>query len=208
MTATNYDLTLFNDAGQTVLSNAVQILPVPVPVVTAVLPNPVKLGPFETNEWYPMLVTGDLINLPMLARNLTDAAHPVSAYLTGQFPPATMAALTKYLADKANSVPLETNLVRSLNTLIGGPLIYAPKLFPQVKLRLVTARLLGLNPQGTALVLLNRLLLEDAYPEEISRNGDKPPGLAGSPIFAVEDIKNLPSLAGNSRSPRLDCQLP
>lgn len=50
LAATNYDLELVSAAGRTVISNAVQVLPAAAPVVTAVFPSPIKVGPFSSNN--------------------------------------------------------------------------------------------------------------------------------------------------------------
>ena len=82
---------------------------------------------------------------------------------------ATLAALEN--CSVADPLPLQTNLIQSLNTLICGQSIYDAKRFAGVTLRPETQKLLALNPQGDALPHLNRLLLDDAYPRAISRGG-------------------------------------
>jgi hypothetical protein len=181
LTATNYNFELFNEAGQTVLSNAVQILPVPAPVVTAVLPTPVKIGPYGTNV-YPVFTAGDFINLPLFAKQLANTENAVSAYLTNQLTAATLAALTNYLASGSNAVPLVTNLVQSLNNLslnalVANRLICQTNRFAAGTLRPETQTLLAQNPQGQSLQLLNRMLLEDAYPLEIATNSQADPAM-------------------------------
>ena len=50
-----------------------------------------------------------------------------------------------------------------LNEIVSGPLIYDKYQFAKIKLRKHTQLLLAITPQGSGLILLNRLLLEDAF---------------------------------------------
>jgi len=91
----------------------------------------------------------------------------VSQYLSSQLASATRNFLSKYGGglDRA----LQQALVEDLNRVIRNGPIYEPARFGAVKLSPETQTLLGQNPQGEDLVRLNRLLLDDAYPREISR---------------------------------------
>jgi len=60
-------------------------------------------------------------------------------------------------------------LTRELNKIIAGDALYVSDRMAGVLLRPETQRLLAQHPQKKAMSRLNRLLLEDAYPEEISR---------------------------------------
>jgi RHS repeat-associated protein len=62
-----------------------------------------------------------------------------------------------------------TTLVAQLNGVMQGGAIYDTNRFAGVALSGRTRRLLLVNPQGSALVRLDRFLLEDAYPTNISR---------------------------------------
>ncbi len=57
-----------------------------------------------------------------------------------------------------------------LNRIIRGASLYDQQRFERVKLNDETRKLIAQNPQGEALVRLNRALLEDAYPQEIAKN--------------------------------------
>jgi len=70
-------------------------------------------------------------------------------------PPEAEARLRQLLAD-------------DLNALVEGPLIYAVDRFSDVKRRPETQALLDVNPEGNELMRLNRMLLEDAFPEQLS----------------------------------------
>ena len=60
-------------------------------------------------------------------------------------------------------------LVRDLNAVVCGPAVYEEKRFEQVDLGPETQELLKRAPEGEDLQRLNRLLLQDAYPSELSR---------------------------------------
>jgi hypothetical protein len=61
-------------------------------------------------------------------------------------------------------------LVKSLNRVVSGPSIYDKTRFSKVTLRPETDDLLKENPQGQQLARLNKLLLEDAYPAELTKS--------------------------------------
>ena len=70
----------------------------------------------------------------------------------------------------AHSAELQTVLIQSLNAIIKGPLIHEPGRFETVPLRPETQLLLARKQEAdTGLGRLNRMLLEDAYPLELSR---------------------------------------
>ena len=49
-------------------------------------------------------------------------------------------------------------------------MIYEQQRFDGIDLRPATQTLMSQSPEGSALERLNRLLIEDAYPLEVSRN--------------------------------------
>ena len=113
---------------------------------------------------------GDILNLPSFANKLNQPADAVSLFLKGQLSAATQAALTDYQIANTNSIPLQTALVEDLNKIIRSQTIYSTQRFAGVVLRQKTQQLLAQNPQTNSPRSLNRLLLEDAYPLELSRN--------------------------------------
>ncbi len=60
--------------------------------------------------------------------------------------------------------------MEELNNILRQSCIYEKRRFAGVKLEDQTRHLLGQKPQGDDLIRLNRMLLEDAYPLEISSN--------------------------------------
>jgi hypothetical protein len=120
----------------------------------------------------------DLVKLPSLASKLKAATNPVAIYLKGRLSDGTKEALAKYKDSDSDPVPLRKALVDDLNKIIRGPSVYDRQRFEGVRLRSETKQLLKEDPQGEALVRLNRLLLEDAYPLDIAailtRKGKEP----------------------------------
>jgi len=109
------------------------------------------------------------IDLPSFAGKLKQPADAVSAYVKTNLSAPALAALEYY--STTDPLPLQTNLIQSLNALIHSPSLYDAARFAAVTLRPETQKLLAQNPSGDALPHLNRLLLDDAYPRELSRGG-------------------------------------
>jgi nitrate/nitrite transporter NarK len=114
---------------------------------------------------------GDFVDLPTFAGKIEQPADPVSAFIKTNLSAPTLAALENYHGKAAEAVSLQTNLLPDLNALIGGQSIYSAPRFSGLALHLETQRLLAQNPSGEKLIHLNRLLLDDSYPQEISRDG-------------------------------------
>jgi hypothetical protein len=87
-------------------------------------------------------------------------------------------ALASYLRGRLKSgVPADPGdktaysaMTRELNDAIQGPSIYDQARFAGVTLRPETARLLSRNPSGFETARLNKMLLEDAWPNEIAKS--------------------------------------
>ena len=113
----------------------------------------------------------DLSDLSQLSFKLMSAGDEVSAYLKDQFSKKTIEALSEYRSSGQVPEGLEEGLAEDLNQLIRGCPIWERRRFAGIRLRPETKELLKKNPQGEGLNRLNRLLLEDAYPLEIARQG-------------------------------------
>lgn len=111
--------------------------------------------------------SGDIVDLADFVVNLHDKSDAASAYLSNQLDGATTKLLDTYAAmnSSPDPKPFSTALAKNLTKIISGPLIYDKARFHNVTLRPETQALLKENPQGRDLVLLNRMLLEDAFPE-------------------------------------------
>ena len=131
---------------------------------------------------------GDIINLPSLrnALNAPADSDKVSQYLATGISSVTQKMLSDY-AGGANP-RLQQALAGDLNLIIQKGSIYDAGHFAGVKLSPGKSALLEKNPSGPDLVRLNRMLLQDAYPQAISRNDV--PQASGRPdsIIATNDV--------------------
>ncbi len=115
------------------------------------------------------LSAGDFKGLPSFATKLKQPPDAVSAFLSGGLSAESKQALAQYDPSGPSSSQLEANLLKDFNAIIQGPSLHDEQRFSGVDLRAVTKQLLERNLQGRDLARLNRLLLEDAYPLEISK---------------------------------------
>jgi thioredoxin-dependent peroxiredoxin len=96
-------------------------------------------------------------------------ADPLSAYLWKSLSKPDQTLLASYQPSAPNSEQAQEIMARTIQKIIGGPGIYKVKRFKGVSLRTETIDLIKQKPTGPALAYFNRLLLEDAYPSELSR---------------------------------------
>jgi hypothetical protein len=154
------------------LSRSVSFLfgaPIPPPLVD-VNGDTLPAGTLPQDYWAPephrpsRLAPHEIVNKNALAAKLQAAADPVSAFVKAQLSEDTRNLLT----NPAHPDFLD-KLLTDLNALIAGPSIYSLARFTNVTLSLETQIL---DPAGTSdarPARLNRLLLEDAYPNELAR---------------------------------------
>jgi hypothetical protein len=114
------------------------------------------------------LTIDDLRDLGQFAFNLMKPRNAIYAFLKDRLSKTTLEALSNYQVTGKEPGKLESELINDLNTLINGSSIYEAQRFQGIGLRSQTQQLLMQNPQGKELQNLNRLLLEDACPQEIS----------------------------------------
>lgn len=113
----------------------------------------------------------ELVDLPSLANKLRTQVNLISTYLYGQLSAATLTTLADYQGVGSVPLSLQQALIEDFNAIICGQSLYDAQRFIGIALRSDTQQLLAQNPQEDSLRrLLNRLLLEDAYPQEIARN--------------------------------------
>lgn len=119
--------------------------------------------------------SADEIREPMvLAAKLKEGSDPVSSWLYSQLSKREREMVA---GKNATAGKLKEVLAAELTALVHGPLLYDEKRFKGVSLRPRTASLLGFKtrfqPSQRALAqfyaALNRLLLEDAYPRELTK---------------------------------------
>ena len=138
----------------------------------------------------------DITNLSSLADRLKNRDDGVSKFLWGRFSEGVQERLSTFVSpDQEHHTQLDA-MNKALNNIIEGEeLIYEEERFTDVALSDETKELLEKKPRGEVLVHLNRLLLEDAYPDTIPKS--KGPDFT----FLVEDSEDLESFAERLKHP-------
>ncbi|MGO8929901.1 MAG: ABC transporter ATP-binding protein [Limisphaerales bacterium] len=123
---------------------------------------------FPTEKAAAAFSSSDIKDPLGLARKLTLKSDDVSAFLSAKLDAAAQQALAQY--QNTNVVPdkLQAALLGVLNLALAGQPIYEAGRFGTVTLRPETRKLLEQHPQAKDSARLNRLLLEDAYPQELA----------------------------------------
>ena len=116
------------------------------------------------------LFADDFTDLKSLVLKLKNRTDSVSQFLRDQFDASAQSLLSVYDESEEPSETLKNAIVEELNWLLQGDSIYEETRFDGINLSTETEQLLEQNPEGEDLILLNRLLLEDAYPQEIKEN--------------------------------------
>lgn len=116
----------------------------------------------------------DILEPRMLALSLQVGKDAVSRYLRDGLKPATRQQLMEYTGAAPPTPALVNALVASLNQVILSDALYDPARFTEVTLTKKTQELVDQKPDGDARALMNRLLLEDAYPKAIRRHAPSP----------------------------------
>ncbi len=142
------------------------------------LPEPIPDGEACQRLWDALwdsrFSEDDLLDPQALARKLNDAPDPVSSYLRSRFSEASRRTLKHCDSPEEEDKILRRLFVRELNQIVGGGPIYEAGRFADVRLGSTTGLLVQTEPKREGLVQLNRLLLEDAYPQEIRRKTVRP----------------------------------
>lgn len=127
------------------------------------------LGAEEHTRGSPLLFPSEIIDLPALARNLANRESTLSTFLSDRLSVDVRQGLTHQTQTNAGSAPFRTRLAQDLNRLLGGESFHAPDRFEETALSEETRRLLDRKPTGAGLLRLNRLLLEESYPDAIQK---------------------------------------
>jgi predicted RND superfamily exporter protein len=153
----------------------------------------------------------DITNLPSLVKKLTARQDPVSAFVSDRLDLAARTLLASYHGTNAEADEVESVLAKNLNRIITGPLIYETARFQSVSLRPKTEELLKTRPQSQDLIRLNQMLLQDAYPEDITPRPGQSILYAAIVADTLEQaaqieraVTNLPTVASVDGSDRGD----
>ncbi len=117
----------------------------------------------------PLLTATDIRDFPSFAAKLQQPKDTASIYLASRLSPATRDALSAWDGTKPVPKPLRSAIIVDLNALIQGPSIWEGERFPLPTLPPGLGELLAKNPSGQELARVNRLLLENAYVTELTR---------------------------------------
>ena len=114
-----------------------------------------------------------ITDVALLARELNTPTNSISRYLKEHLSSATTATL---VGDQSSARSAsEKALVEDLNKIIAGPSLFDTNRFANIELGNNTKELLKeSNPSEYDLKSLNRFLLEDAFPSEISKQHNQP----------------------------------
>ncbi len=125
----------------------------------------------------PTNISGDSIaDLAGLVKKIAGKADPLSQFLFEELDDAGKMAITSFEESNAASAKaVRSAIAKSMNKAINDPSsLYEQKRFEGVKLRVETVVLVNKDPQGKELARVNRMLLEDAYPNELTPSAASP----------------------------------
>jgi len=106
----------------------------------------------------------DFIDCPAFAGKLRTPADPLSQYLASNLSKETAGMLGK------NDSEAKRALAKDLNRILEKELIYDTNRFAGIQLSARTQRFIRQNPQSHTRIRLNRILLEEAYPNIIGKS--------------------------------------
>ena len=110
----------------------------------------------------------DFKDVSSLATKLNDKVDPLSAYLASNLSSATLETLANCKQGLASETAARVAFMQDLNSLILKTNIYSPERFAGVALGDTSKQLLAQAEKGRNEARLNRLLLADAYPHELT----------------------------------------
>jgi fucose permease len=125
----------------------------------------------STSKWIEVRTAfagSDFKNVSALAAKLTAKADPLSTFLASNLSSSTLQTLTRLNEGGANVTAARVALMQDLNSLILKTNIYTPERFSGVTLQDKAKQLLSPGAPPRSLARLNRLLLADAYPQELA----------------------------------------
>ena len=120
---------------------------------------------------------GDVKDATSLVARLRDDSGPIARQLRSQMSEAARAQLKNYDSSRPPADSLQKALLGELNKSTRANSLAAGDLFQTVRLREETRKLKERSPQGENLVRLNRMLLEDSFPGELTQSSGLQPTL-------------------------------
>ena len=140
----------------------------------------------------PLFREGDFKDIKLLITKLRDAKDPASLYLWERFPAPAKQKLKQYNDALPVDKSIQNALINELNQIILGDNIYDVDSFRQVALSKRTQKLILFRRQleRDSLVCLNRYLIEEAYPHEITDLKSEDQSLRLKSICALQYVDN------------------
>ncbi len=127
--------------------------------------------------------TNEIKDPASLAIKLRDAKDPISKYIQENFSDKKL--LMEYDGSEPPSEELHRALLNKLKRILTEPGLFDKDRFASVELPEQIRKLTEENPHGKALIRLNRFLLGEAYPQEITRSPIK------EPLKARESLRSI-----------------
>lgn len=132
----------------------------------------------------PFLDRDEIKNPKLLITKLRQQKDPLSSFLGAEQPPDTRSAIDRW--DPGQEVPgdLLDLVVEGLNQVIRQGCVYETERFKSVRLPKEVLRLVEDTPRGVNVPYLNRMLLDEAYVDEIHRLKKT------QPTYSVRQLKD------------------
>ncbi|MFH1969319.1 MAG: LptA/OstA family protein, partial [Verrucomicrobiota bacterium] len=138
----------------------------------------------------------DLLEPRVFALSLRIGKDPVSRYLRDCLRPTIRQQLMDYTGAAPPPPALLNALIASMNQVILSDALFDKDRFAEVSLTKKTKLLIDQKPEGDTRALMNRLLLEDAYPKAIRRHAPSPIEVQADSL-EYEHEKNLTIATGH-----------
>jgi patatin-like phospholipase len=130
-----------------------------------------------------MFHAGSFNDSTALVNKLRDSSNPVAVHIRSLFSSRTRALLTRASVPRPEMT--DDTLIEELNKVVEAESIYQPARFASISLDEETRALIKQSPAGNMRAILNRLLLEQAFPGEIR------PFRSHKPLHVVNMALNL-----------------
>jgi hypothetical protein len=110
----------------------------------------------------------DFKDVSLLAAKLTTPTDPVSSFLATNLSSSTRETLALFKNANASATEVRVSIMQDLNSVVLKQRLYSPERFDGITLGDETKKLLAQDAKSRYEPRLNRLLLADAYPNELS----------------------------------------
>jgi signal transduction histidine kinase len=133
-----------------------------------------------TRPGSPNFTAEDIRDPGALGAQLKQQADPLSRYLWEQVSEPTRQTVLSLATNSAATNTLQASFMEDLNRIMRGKLLYSPERFSGIKLSTDAKTMLSeTNPSTERTIRANRLLLEEAYPQELARGRHARPNQLG-----------------------------